>query len=141
MGDICFPHSPKFNSFERPPQGGSEIYRAFALEKKEQTMPKRKKELRQLYGGPKPKSYRPAHNHIIHTPAFSHGLNGFRRFWIPPQWVDKGWSECPCGWRSDHPEWKIHYASSDHVRWWKGEIKKRGSLDAVYRHIMRRLTK
>jgi hypothetical protein len=34
------------------------------------------KELRQLYGGRKPKSYRLAHNHIIHTPDFPHGLNG-----------------------------------------------------------------
>jgi hypothetical protein len=40
---------------------------------------------------------------------------------------------------SDRPEWKTHYARSDHVGWWKSEIKKRGSLDAVYRHIIRRL--
>jgi len=25
------------------------------------------------------------------------------------------------------------------VKWWKSEIKKRGSLEAVYRHIIKRL--
>jgi hypothetical protein len=40
---------------------------------------------------------------------------------------------------SHRPEWKAHYARADHVRWWKSEIRKRGSLDAVYRHIIRRL--
>jgi hypothetical protein len=98
-----------------------------------------RKELSQYYGGPIPKGYRPAHNHIIHTPGFIHGQNGFRRFWIPPQWVGHGWAECPCGWMSHRPEWKTHYARSDHVGWWKSEIRKRGSLDAVYRHIIRRL--
>ena len=98
-----------------------------------------RKELSQYYGGPIPKGYRPAHNHIIHTPEFCHGQNGFRRFWIPPQWVGHGWAECPCGWMSHRPEWKTHYARSDHVGWWKSEIRKRGSLDAVYRHIIRRL--
>ena len=38
----------------------------------------KKKELRQLYGGRKPKSYRLAHNHIMHTNATSHGDRGFR---------------------------------------------------------------
>jgi len=97
------------------------------------------KKLRQVYGGRKPKSYRPAHNQVIHTPQFWHGANGFRRFWIPPQWVGHGWSKCPCGWMSHRPEWKTHYALTDHVKWWKSEIKKRGSLEAVYRHIIRRL--
>src|SRR5215831_64492 len=58
----------------------------------------RRKELRQLYGGRKPKSYRPAHNHIIHTPGFGHGLNGFRRFWIPPRLVADGLSAHADGW-------------------------------------------
>ena len=40
----------------------------------------KKKELRQLYLGRKPKSYRLAHNHIMHTNATSHGDRGFRRF-------------------------------------------------------------
>jgi hypothetical protein len=40
---------------------------------------------------------------------------------------------------SHRPEWKTHYARRDHVGWWKSEIRKRGSLDAVYRHIIRRL--
>jgi hypothetical protein len=102
-------------------------------------MRKAKTEFAQYYGGPIPKGYVPAHNHIIHTPGFSHGLNGFRRFWIPPQWVGHEWSKCPCGWNSHRPEWKIHYARAEHVDWWKSEIKKRGSLDAVYRHIERRL--
>jgi hypothetical protein len=95
-------------------------------------------ELRQLYGGRKPKSYPPAHNHIIHTPDFSHGLNGFRRFWIPPQWIGHGWSKCPCGWR---PDLGTHYATTAHVGWSKEEIEKRGSLDAVYRHVIERLRK
>jgi|SRR6516162_18495 hypothetical protein len=98
-----------------------------------------RKELSQYYGGPIPKGYRPAHNHIIHTPEFCHGQNGFRRFWIPPQWVGHGWAECPCGWMSHRPEWKTHYARRDHVGWWKSEIRKRGSLDAVHSHIIRRL--
>jgi hypothetical protein len=94
------------------------------------------KELRQLYSGRKPKTYRRAHNHVMQTPGFCHGLNGFRRFWIRPQWIGHGWSKCPCGWRSDLG---THYAHSDYVGWWKEEIKKRGNLDAVYRHIIRRL--
>src|SRR5262249_49822062 len=98
-----------------------------------------KKGLRQLYGGRKPKSYRPAYNHVMHTPGFGHGTNGFRRFWIPPQWVGRGWSKCPCGWRGGDPKWKVHYAGSDHVKWWKSEIKKRGNLDAVHRHVIERL--
>jgi hypothetical protein len=97
------------------------------------------KEARQLYGGRKPASYLPAHNHITHTPEFCHGINGFRRFWIPPEWVGKGWSKCTCGWMSHRPEWRTHYAHTDHVEWWQEEIEKRGSLDAVYRHIKRRL--
>jgi hypothetical protein len=49
------------------------------------------KQIRQRYDGErKPKSYRLAHNHIIHTPEFENGENVFRRFWIPPQWIGKG---------------------------------------------------
>jgi hypothetical protein len=95
------------------------------------------KELRQLYGGPKPKSYRPAHNHIIHTPVTGHGVRGFRRFWIPPSWIASGdWVRCPCGWR---PDLGTHYAGAGHVKWWQEQIKKRGSLQAVYKAINRRL--
>jgi hypothetical protein len=54
-----------------------------------------------LYGGRKPKSYRLAHNHISHATDTRHGHNGFRRFWIPPQWIGHGWTECNCGWRTD----------------------------------------
>ena len=92
------------------------------------------KELRQFYGGRKPKSYLLAHNHITHTPDSPLGANGFRRFWIPPQWIGQGWNACPCGWRSDLG---THYANSDHVGWWKEEIKK-GALRA-YRVGARRL--
>ena|SRR5215831_7660588 len=95
------------------------------------------KQLHQLYGGRIPKSYRPAHNFITHTPEFHHGDNGFRRFWIPPQWIGKkGWNKCPCGWG---PELGVHYAADFHVEWWQSEIKQRGSLKAVHRHIRRRL--
>jgi hypothetical protein len=90
-----------------------------------------------IYGGKRPKSYRLAHNHIIHTPEFGHGQNGFRRFWIPPQLISEGkWKECPCGW---HSHLGTHFALADHVQWWKAEIKKRGGLEAVYRYINRRL--
>ena len=58
------------------------------------------KKLRQLYGGRRPKTYLPAHNHVAHVPGFGHGTNGFRRFWIPPEWVGRGWAKCPCGWRA-----------------------------------------
>jgi hypothetical protein len=69
------------------------------------------KELHQLYGGRRPKTYLPAHNHVMHTPTTSHGERGFRRFWIPPQWVGHGWVKCPCGWRAS--SWgDVHYALS-----------------------------
>jgi hypothetical protein len=29
----------------------------------------------------------------------------------------------------------VHYASADHVKWWREQIKKHGSLDAVYNQI------
>jgi hypothetical protein len=94
-------------------------------------------ELHQLYGGRIPKSYRLAHNHITHTPEFLNGDNGFRRFWIPPQWIRRqGWSKCPCGW---WPELGVHYAATPHVEWWQSEIKQRGSLKAVHRYIRRSL--
>jgi hypothetical protein len=35
----------------------------------------------------------------------------------------------------------VHYADSQHAEWWKEEIAKRGSLEAVYRYIERRLRK
>jgi hypothetical protein len=88
-------------------------------------------------GGPKPKSYRLAHNQVVHTPKFPHGMNGFRRFWIPPQWISSGqWSKCPCGWR---PTSGTHYAHREHVRWWQQQIKKRGSVEAVHAFIVRGL--
>jgi len=96
-------------------------------------------EPRQIYGGWRPKSYRLAHNHIIHTPGFSHGLNGFRRFWIPRALIaSKDWVRCPCGWR---PDLGTHYARAEHVEWWHEQIKKRGSLQAVHKYIIRRLTR
>jgi len=97
-------------------------------------------EPKQIYGGRRPKGYQPAHNHVMHTPAFENGMNGFRQFWIPPQSIKSGeWKECPCGWRGDDPAWCPHYARAEHVSWWKEEIAKHGSVEAVYRAIMRRL--
>jgi hypothetical protein len=91
-----------------------------------------KKELTQYYGGRKPRSYLPAHNHIAHAPWFAHGLNGFRRFWIPPQWVaDGSFTKCPCGWNSHRPEWKTHYAVRCHAKHWRDLIKKHGSVKAA----------
>jgi hypothetical protein len=97
-------------------------------------MPKTK-ELRQLYGGLKPKSYRLAHNHIMHTDRTGHGERGFRRFWIPPQWVGKEWKKCPCGWHNGD----AHYAIAEHVDYWHEEIEKHGSLKAVYRDVDKQL--
>ena len=92
------------------------------------------------YGGKIPKGYQRAHNHVAHTDELPHGLNGFRKFWIPPHYIEsKEWEECPCGWRGNDPKWRIHYAHHDHVEWWKSEIKNRGSLEAVYGHIIQRL--
>jgi hypothetical protein len=47
--------------------------------------------------------------------------NGFREFWIPPEWAEKGggWSLCSCGGRKGQP----HYALSGHARAWKKRIK------------------
>jgi hypothetical protein len=89
----------------------------------------------------KPKDYLPAHNHILHTPKFTNGMNGFRCFWIPPEWVGKGWSKCPCGWadRIRPEEWKVHYARADSVKYWHEEIAAHGSLKAFHREIVRRL--
>ena len=36
-----------------------------------------------------------AHNHIMHTDITPHDDRGFRRFWIPPQWIGDGWEKCP----------------------------------------------
>ena len=43
-----------------------------------------------------------AHNpvRVIH-PEQSHGVNGFRRFWISPKKKREGWHLCKCGWRPD----------------------------------------
>ena len=93
-------------------------------------------EKKQIYGGGKrPKSYRLAHNHVMHTAHTSHGERGFRRFWIPPQWIGKGWDKCPCGWHNG----ETHYAVSEHVKLWHKAIKKLGSLDAVYDEINKKL--
>ena len=45
------------------------------------------------------------------------------------------WEVCPCGWR---PELGKHYAKAGHVQWWREQIKERGSLEAVYRHVRKR---
>jgi hypothetical protein len=86
-----------------------------------------------------PEDYLPAHNHVIHTPDFPHGLNGFRRFWIPPEWArSRKWSKCPCGWKDGGKKWnekETHYALTEHAEWWKEEVAKRGSLKAVYRRV------
>jgi hypothetical protein len=94
------------------------------------------KELRQLYGGRKPKSYRLAHNHVSHTAHTLHGERGFRRFWIPPQWIGKGWDRCPCGWRGE-----THYAASAHVARWRKRIKRLGTLEAAYDEVNRELAR
>ena len=74
------------------------------------------KDRKQLYGGRSPKDYLPAHNHVTH--------NGFRRFWIPPEWVESGaWAECPCGCQLGRKwsEPKRHYAWSERT---KAQVKR-----------------
>jgi hypothetical protein len=91
----------------------------------------------QLYGGRIPGDYLSAHNHVLHTAKFFHGLNGFRRFWLPPEYAQDGqWAVCPCGWRSHERRWtEPHYAHAEHVEWWENAIKEHGSLEAVYDNI------
>jgi hypothetical protein len=97
-----------------------------------------KERLRQRYGGRKPKSYRLAHNHVMHTNNTQHGDRGFRRFWIPPQWIaDGSWAKCPCGWHNGD----THYAWKEHVAHWKRQIKKFGSLEGAYADVWKRLAK
>jgi hypothetical protein len=97
-----------------------------------------------LYGGgPKPKSYLPAHNHVAHVIETHHGERGFRRFWIAPALVRRGdFVECPCGWRA--PSWKRgrpHYALSIHVRYWRRLIRKHGSLEKAQAAERRKITR
>ena len=40
-----------------------------------------------------------AHNTIRPTVDQRRGVNGFRRFWVPPD--EEGWRLCQCGWRPD----------------------------------------
>jgi hypothetical protein len=91
----------------------------------------KRREVRQRYPGERrPKSYLPAHNHVGHVPGFVNGQNGFRYFWIPPQWAGRGWSKCPCGWRAR--SWgNTHYARTEHAKHWRELIKKHGSLEAA----------
>ena len=74
------------------------------------------------------------HNHITHTADTRHGERGFRWFSALPKATD--WKVCPCGWR---PDLGTHYAIPEHVKWWRQQIKKLGSKEAVYRSIHRRL--
>ena len=38
------------------------------------------------------------HNHVRPTVDQRSGVNGFRRFWVPP---GPKWKLCSCGWRPD----------------------------------------
>jgi hypothetical protein len=54
-----------------------------------------------------------AHNRVVHEPETKHGVDGFRRFWIPPEWLaDGSWVPCPCGWR---PDLGVHHAAREYV--------------------------
>jgi hypothetical protein len=61
-----------------------------------------------IYGGRRPEGYLLAHNHVRpRTTGQASGLYGFRRFWVPPEYIEEGkWVECDCGWR---PYLGIHY--------------------------------
>ena len=56
-----------------------------------------------IHGRRGPAGYRLAHNFVKATSADQiSGAQGFRRFWIPPEWIEKGeWVACDCGWRAD----------------------------------------
>ena len=74
------------------------------------------KERKQMYRrGTSHKDYLRAHNHVLPWG------NGFRQFWIPPEWTEKGggWSLCPCGHHGEKP----HYALTAHAKAWKKRIK------------------
>jgi hypothetical protein len=88
----------------------------------------------QIYDANAPEGYLLAHNWVDHTPDTRHGTDGFRRFWIPPQWVGDSYQKCPCGWHNADP----HYADKTHVVWWHEQIEKLGTLQAVYDDINRR---
>ena len=79
------------------------------------------------------------HNHVLHTAATANGVYGFHWFTVsaPAVWdpASEEWDVCPCGWR---PELGKHYAKAGHVQWWREQIKERGSLEAVYRHVRKR---
>ena len=55
-----------------------------------------------------PKGWVLVHN-FARAPAVDtpHGVNGFRRFWVPPEKKD-GWRLCDCGWR---PDLGSHYSA------------------------------
>jgi hypothetical protein len=62
------------------------------------------------------------------TPAATaNGVHGFHWFTVraPAGWdpASDEWEVCPCGWR---PELGKHYAKTDHVQWWREQIKERG---------------
>src|SRR5262249_61295017 len=63
-----------------------------------------------IYGGRRPPDYVLAHNRVAHHDRMPHGMSGFRRFWIPPEWIGKSFAKCKCGWRSDLGE---HYRNRD----------------------------
>jgi hypothetical protein len=92
------------------------------------------KEPHQIYGNKRPPNYLLAHNDVLHTPETPYGMNGFRHFLIPPQWINEGWSECSCGWGAEY-DVDVHYALAEHADWWKEQTARLGSLEAVYRSI------
>ena len=56
------------------------------------------------YAATRPSGWLLAHNSIRPTVDTRGGVNGFRRFWVPP---DPKWKLCDCGWR---PDLGPHYA-------------------------------
>ena len=72
------------------------------------------------------------HNHVRHHTDTTYGANGFRWFVCIPN--KSQWVLCPCRWRRDLGP---HYANPVHVKWWKGQIKRLGSVEAVYALVWR----
>jgi hypothetical protein len=70
------------------------------------------------------------HNHVMHGPGWSCGINGFRA-WIADK-PYKGFLLCPCGYAG-----LKHYADRDHVKAWR-DPKRRKSMERWVRAEERR---
>jgi hypothetical protein len=70
------------------------------------------------------------HNHVMHGPGWSCGINGFRAWTADKPY--KGFLLCPCGYAG-----LKHYADRDHVKAWR-DPKRRKSMERWVRAEERR---